>query len=99
MANDPSNDQVLRVSNTSIPADLGSAISYALYDGRKVTLRAIGAGAVNQAVKGIAIARGYVAQRSLDLVCAPGFTTVTMNNRVTQVPEDVSAIIIRVFTL
>lgn len=99
MANDQSTDQVLRVSNTSSPADLASAISYALYDGRKVILRAIGAGAVNQAVKGVAIARGYVAQRSLDLACAPGFTTVKMNNRVTQEPEDVSAIVIRVFTL
>ena len=99
MADDQSNDQVLRVSNTSPPAELASAISYALYDGKRVVLRAIGAGAVNQAVKAVAIARGYVAQRSLDLACAPGFTTVKMNNRVTQVPEDVSAIIIRVFTL
>ena len=83
---------MLRVSNTSSPADLASAISHALYDGRKVTLRAIGAGAVNQAVKGVAIARGYVAQRGLDLACAPGFQTVKLQD------SDVSAIVIRVFT-
>jgi len=96
MANDTA-DSILRVSNTSNPADLASAVSHALYDGKKVTLRAIGAGAVNQAVKGIAIARGYVAQRGLDLVCTPGFTTVKMP-KPGGTFEDVSAIVIRVFT-
>lgn len=93
-ANEQTLDQVLRVSNTSNPADLASAISYALYDGRRVTLRAIGAGAVNQAIKGICIARGYVAQRSLDLVCAPGFTSVRMDD-----DTEVTAIVLRVWSL
>lgn len=67
---------VLRVSSASPAQSLASAISYALYDNQKVTLRAIGAGAVNQSMKGCAIARGYVAQRGLDLVVRPGFTQV-----------------------
>lgn len=95
MAHDPSNEQVLRVSNTSSPADLASAISHALYDGRKVVLRAIGAASVNQAVKGIAIARGYVAQRGLDLVCIPGFTEVSLPDA----EKPVTAILLRVVTL
>ena len=39
-------------------------------------MRAVGAAAVNQAVKAIAIARGYIASRGVDMVCRPGFTNV-----------------------
>lgn len=67
---------VLRVGAASPAQSLASAISHALYDNQKVVLRAIGAGSVNQAMKGCAIARGYVAQRGLDLVVRPGFTEV-----------------------
>lgn len=69
-------DTILRVGAASPAQSLASAISHALYDNQKVTLRAIGAGSVNQAMKGCAIARGYVAQRGLDLVVRPGFTEV-----------------------
>lgn len=90
MTIDQPNDEILRVSNTSSPVALASAISHALYDGKKVTLRAIGAGAVNQAVKGIAIASGYVAQRGLSLSCRPGFQTLNVAD------QTVSAIVLRV---
>lgn len=66
----------LRVSASSNPQSVASAIAHAVYDNRAVKLRAVGAGAVNQAVKAIAIARGYVAPRGLDLTCKPGFTTI-----------------------
>lgn len=66
----------LRVSASSNPQSVASAIAHAIYDKREVKLRAVGAGAVNQAVKAIAIARGYVAPRGLDLTCKPGFTTI-----------------------
>jgi stage V sporulation protein S len=55
---------------------VASAIAHAIYDKKEVKLRAVGAGAVNQAVKAIAIARGYVAPRGMDLSCIPGFTTI-----------------------
>jgi stage V sporulation protein S len=71
-----SEDQPLRVSAGSNPQSVASAIAHAVYEHKTVRLRAIGAGAINQAVKGIAIARGYVAPRGYDLVCKPGFTTV-----------------------
>lgn len=74
------------MKSSSNPQSLASAISHAIYDSRKVTLRAIGAGAVNQAIKACAIARGYVAPRGIDLSVRPGFTTVTMRD------GDVSAI-------
>jgi stage V sporulation protein S len=66
----------LRVSAGSNPQSVASAIAHAIYEKREVKLRAVGAGAVNQAVKSIAIARGYVAPRGLDLTCKPGFTTI-----------------------
>ena len=66
----------LRVSASSNPQSVASAIAHAIYDKREVKLRAVGAGAVNQAVKALAIARGYVAPRGLDLTCKPGFTTI-----------------------
>lgn len=88
-----STEVVLRVKNSSPPASLASAISHAVYDGKQVTLRCIGAAAVNQAVKGIAIARGHVAQRALDLACKPGFMTVKVND------DDVTAVLLRVFTV
>jgi stage V sporulation protein S len=66
----------LRVSAGSNPQSVASAIAHAVYENKAVKLRAVGAGAVNQAVKSIAIARGYVAPRGLDLTCKPGFTTI-----------------------
>ena len=42
-------------------------------------MQAIGAGAINQAVKAIAIARGYVAPAGMDLVCIPGFIDITID--------------------
>ena len=72
-----SNDEpFLRVSASSNPQSVASAIAHAIYEKHEVKLRAVGAGAVNQAVKAIAISRGYVAPRGLDLTCKPGLTTI-----------------------
>lgn len=69
-------EQILRVTNIANPKDLAAVISHAIYDGHKPVLRAIGAGALNQALKACIIARGYVATRGVDLVIRPGFATV-----------------------
>lgn len=66
----------LRVSASSNPQSVASAIAHAIYEHHQVKLRAVGAGAVNQAVKAIAIASGYVAPRGMVLNCRPGFTTI-----------------------
>lgn len=86
-----SDERILRVSASSSATSLASAISHAVYDGKRVTLRAIGAGAVNQAVKAVAIAQGFVGQRGISLLVRPGFTTVKMQD------AEVSAIIMKVF--
>ena len=67
---------IIRVSSSSSVQDVGAALAHACYDSRRVVVRAVGAGAVNQAVKAIAVARGFAAPRGLDLVCRPGFATV-----------------------
>lgn len=69
-------DDVIRVGGGSDPQAVASAISNAFYERHEVTLRAVGAAAGNQANKAIAIARGYVATRGLDLYCRQGFTNV-----------------------
>lgn len=72
------NEAVLRVKGTANVSSLASAISHAVYDGKTVTLRAIGASAISQAIKAVAVARGYVAPRGIDLMLVPGFTNVEM---------------------
>lgn len=69
-------DNILRVSAGSNPQAVASAIAHAIYETRTCKIRAVGAGAVNQAVKAIAIARGYAAPRGIDLTCIPGFASI-----------------------
>lgn len=79
MTASPSAEVELRVANKTPTSELASAISHALYDGKKVVLRAVGAGAVNQAVKGLVVAQGYVSQRGMMISFRPGFATITMD--------------------
>jgi stage V sporulation protein S len=83
----------LRVAAKTPTAELASAISHAVYDGKKVVLRAIGAAAVNQAVKALVVAQGYAAQRGLVLANRPGFVTAVLDG------EERTAIIFNVFTV
>lgn len=69
-------EDFLRVSASSSPQSLAAAVAHAIYEKHRVKLRAVGAGAVNQAIKAIAIARGYAAPRGLDLICKPGFESI-----------------------
>ena len=82
----------LRVAARTPTAELAAAISHAVYDGKRVILRAIGAGAVNQAVKALVVAQSYVAQRGLVLVNRPGFVNANLDG------EERTAIAFHVFT-
>lgn len=82
----------LRVSGGSNAQSVASAIAHALYEKPEVKIRAVGAGAVNQAVKAMAIARGYVAPRGMNLICIPGFTTIESRD------GEISAIVFSVTT-
>ncbi len=69
--------EVLKVAANSKPvAVAGGALAAIIREKGVAELQAIGAGAVNQAVKAIAIARGYVAPSGIDLVCVPAFADV-----------------------
>lgn len=86
-------DGILRVGASSNPQSVASAIAHSVYDTRSCKIRAVGAGAVNQAVKAIAIARGYTAPRGIDLVCIPGFATIKSHD------GDISAMVFDVKAL
>lgn len=68
--------EVLKVSAKSNPNSVAGALAGVLRERNAVELQAIGAGAINQAVKAIAIARGFVAPGGVDLVCIPAFVDV-----------------------
>ena len=68
--------QILKASAKSNPNSLAGAIAGVIKTYNEVEIQAIGAGALNQSMKAIAIARGYVAPTGLDLVCVPAFIIV-----------------------
>ncbi len=67
---------VLKVSADSKPKAVAGALAAVLREKGSVEVQAIGAGAVNQAVKAIAITRGFVAPNGIDLIAIPAFTKV-----------------------
>ncbi|HUY97202.1 MAG TPA: stage V sporulation protein S [Verrucomicrobiae bacterium] len=71
--------EILKVSATSQPVRVAGAIAGVIRTQGKVEVQAIGAGAINQAVKAIAISRGYVAPGGLELVCIPSFIDISIN--------------------
>lgn len=67
--------EVLKVSAKSVPNSVAGAIAGIVRDQSEVEVQAVGAGAANQAIKAVAIARGYLATSGIDLVCIPAFAT------------------------
>ena len=70
---------VLKVSAKSSPNSVAGALAGVIREKGGAELQAIGAGAVNQAVKAIAIARGFVAPSGVDLICIPAFTDIVID--------------------
>jgi len=68
--------EVLKVSAKSNPNSVAGALAGVLREKGSAEMQTIGAGALNQAVKAIAIARGFVAPSGIDLVCIPAFTDI-----------------------
>lgn len=66
-------DAVFKVKASANPLKLGSAIAHQISDGNNVILKAIGAGAVNQAMKSIPIAKSFVASYGITLLADPVF--------------------------
>ena len=71
--------EVLKVSSRSTPNSVAGAIASVVRDKEAVEVQAVGAGASNQAIKAVAIARGYLAPVGVDLVCIPAFASVVID--------------------
>jgi stage V sporulation protein S len=71
--------EVLKVSAKSSPNSVAGALAGVLREKGAAEIQAIGAGAINQAVKAIAIARGFVAPSGMDLICIPAFTDIMID--------------------
>lgn len=71
--------ETLKVSSTSAPNAVAGALAGLVRSGGEVEMQVVGAGALNQAIKALAIARGYVAHVGMDLACRPAFADVTID--------------------
>lgn len=71
--------EVLKVSSKSSPNKVAGALANVLREKNNAELQAIGAGALNQGVKAVAIARGFVAPSGTDLICIPAFTDIEID--------------------
>ncbi len=69
---------VLKVSSKSNPSSVAGAIAGLVREHENVEIQVIGAGALNQAVKGITIARGFVAPLGIDLMFIPAFVEIEL---------------------
>ena len=72
---------VIKVSAGSRTSSVAGAIAGMVREHLRAEVQAIGAGAVNQAVKAVAIARGYLLEDGIDVVCLPEFTTVDIEGK------------------
>ena len=71
--------EILKVSAKSSPNSVAGALAAIIKEKNIVEIQAVGAGAINQAVKAIAIARGFVAPSGRDIVCIPAFTDIEID--------------------
>ena len=71
--------EVLKVSTKSNPNSVAGGLAAIIKEKNIVEIQAVGAGAINQAVKAIAIARGFVAPSGRDIVCVPAFTDIEID--------------------
>lgn len=73
--------EILKVSSKSNPNSVAGALAGVLREKGSAEIQSIGAGALNQAIKSIAIARGFVAPSGMDLVCIPAFTDIEIDGQ------------------
>jgi stage V sporulation protein S len=76
------NIKLLKVSSKSKPNSVAGAIAGMIRSNIRIQIQTIGAGALNQAIKGIAIARGFIAPTGQELVCIPYFRDIEVNGEV-----------------
>jgi stage V sporulation protein S len=72
---------IIKVSTRSRSTSVAGAVAGVVREHGRAEVQAIGAGAVNQSVKAVAIARGYLALDGIDVVCIPAFTEVSIDGQ------------------
>ena len=72
--------EILKISARSVPNSVAGAIAGVIREKGAVEVQAVGAGAANQAIKAVAIARGYLAPSGMDLICIPAFVKVMIDS-------------------
>lgn len=73
--------ETLKVRAKSNPNSVAGALANVFREKGTAEIQAIGAGALNQAIKAIAIARGFVAPSGKNLVCIPAFTDIVIDGK------------------
>ena len=73
--------EVLRVTSKSDPKSVAGAVAAILRNGETVEIYAIGAAAVNQVIKLLAVARGYVAPNGIDMIFIPAFSQIEVDGK------------------
>lgn len=72
--------EVLKVSTRSRPSAVAGAIAGVIRESGAAEVQSIGAGATNQAIKAVAIARSYLNEEGIDIVCVPSFIDVAIDD-------------------
>ena len=73
---------IIKVSSKSASIKVAGSIANSFKEGSKtIEIQTVGAGAVNQAIKAISIARGYVAPLGMNLICTPAFYDVIIDGK------------------
>ncbi len=73
------NNEILKISSKSNPNSVAGAIAGLIKENEKIEMQVVGAGALNQAIKAIAIARGFIAPLGIELICIPSFTELEID--------------------
>jgi len=74
--------EMIKVSANSRTSAVAGAIAGVVREHKRAEVQAIGAGAVNQAVKALVLAIGYLRNDTIDVVCVPEFADVTIDDKV-----------------
>lgn len=69
---------VLKVSSKSSPNSVAGALAGVIREYQFAEIQAVGAGAINQSIKAIAIARGFLSPSGIDIVCIPAFIDINI---------------------
>jgi stage V sporulation protein S len=73
---------VIKVKANSRTAAVAGAIAGVMREHKHAEVQAIGAGAVNQAVKALVLAKGYLSEDGIPIVCIPEFVDVDIDGKI-----------------